>query len=169
MNKLDVNARTIIWFLLLQQFDLTIVDKLGKENVVVDFQCRMNMPAGEEGMVDDQLLDEHFFAISVFSPWFSDIENYLVSSQFPPNFPSKEKSMIVRKSTPFTWIRGNLFKFGPYQILRRCVREEEVFEILLTYHDGPCGGHFLAKRTTFKGCKQAIIGLLFINVKKYSS
>ena len=55
MNKLDVNARTIRWLLLLQQFDLTIVDKPGKENVVVDFLSRMKFPIGEEGMVDDQL------------------------------------------------------------------------------------------------------------------
>jgi len=73
-----------------------------------------------------------------------------VFAQFPPNLSSKEKSKIVRKSTPFTWIGGNLFKLGLDQIMRRCVREEEVFDILLTYHDGPCGGHFVAKRTTFK-------------------
>jgi len=90
MNKLDVNATIIRWFLLLQQFDLTIVDKPWKENVVVDFLSRMNLPVGEEGMVDDQLPNEHLFAISVLSPWFADIANYLVSSQFPPNFPSKE-------------------------------------------------------------------------------
>eukprot|EP00253_Pinus_taeda_P017976 PITA_17976 len=105
MNKPDVNARIIRWLLLLQQFDLTIVDN----------------PA-----------------------------NYLVSAQFPPYLSSKEKRKIVRKSAPFTWIGGNLFKLGPDQILRRCVREEEVFDILLTYHDGPCGGHFAAKRTAFK-------------------
>jgi hypothetical protein len=90
------------------------------------------------------------FAISVLSPWFADIANYLVSAQFPPHLSSKEKSKIVRKSAPFTWIGGNLFKLGPDQILRRCVREEEVFDILLTCHDGPCGGHFAAKRTAFK-------------------
>jgi len=64
--------------------------------------------------------------------------------------PSKEKSGIIRKSAPFTWIRGNLFKLGLDQIMRRCVSEEEFFDILLSYHDGPCGGHFAAKRTTFK-------------------
>ena len=101
-------------------------------------------------MVDDQLPDEHLFAILVLSPWFADIANYLVSAQFPPNLSSKEKSKIVRKSAPFTWIGSNLFKRGPDQILKRCVKEEEVFDILLTYHDGPCGGHFVAKRTTFK-------------------
>ena len=35
MNKPNMNARIIKWFLLLQQFDLTIVDKPSKENVRV--------------------------------------------------------------------------------------------------------------------------------------
>eukprot|EP00253_Pinus_taeda_P008434 PITA_08434 len=110
---------------------------VSRENVVADFLSRLDLPAGEEGTVDDQMLDEHMFAISVLSPWFADIENYLVSTQFPPHISSKKKSRIVRKSASFTWIRGNLFKLGPDQILRRCVREEEVFDILLTCHDGP--------------------------------
>lgn len=79
-NKPDVNARIIRWLLLLQQFDLTIVNKPGKENVVVDFLSRLDLPAGEEGMVDDQMPDEHLFAISVLSPWFPNIANYLVST-----------------------------------------------------------------------------------------
>jgi len=73
----------------------------------------------------------------------------LVSTQFPPHLSSKEKSKIVRKSAHFTRIGGNLFKLGLDQILRRCVKEE-VFDILLTCHDGPCQGHFAAKRTAFK-------------------
>lgn len=48
VNKLDVNARTIRWLLLLQQFHITIVDKHGKENVVANFPSRMNIPVGEE-------------------------------------------------------------------------------------------------------------------------
>eukprot|EP00253_Pinus_taeda_P035107 PITA_35107 len=69
---------------------------------------------------------------------------------FPPHLSSNEKSKAMRKSAPFTWVGGNLFKLGPDQILRRCVREEEIFYILLTCHDGPCEGHFAAKRTAFK-------------------
>lgn len=118
MNKPYVSVRIIRWLLLLQQFDLTIVDKLGKENVVADFLSRLDLPTSEEGMVDDQMLDEHLFFISVLFPWFADIENYLVSAQFPPHLSSKEKRKIVTKSAPFTWIGGNLFKLGPDQILR---------------------------------------------------
>jgi len=106
MNKPDVNASIIRWLLLLQQFDLTIVDKPGKENVVADFLSRLDLLAGEEGTVDDQMLDEHLFAILVLSPWFVDIANYLVSAQFPPHLSSKEKSKIVRESTLFTCIGG---------------------------------------------------------------
>ena len=121
-------------------------------------------------MVDDQLPNEHLFAISVLSPWFVDIANYLVSAQFPPNLSSKEKGNIVRKSDPFTWIGGNLFKLRPDQILRRCVREEEVFDILLTYHDGPCEGHFETKRTTFKVLQASYYWLtLHQDVKIYTS
>eukprot|EP00253_Pinus_taeda_P016390 PITA_16390 len=121
------------------------------DNAVIRYL--MNKPdvnAREEGMVDDQMPDEHLFAISVLSPWFADIANYLVSTQFPLHLPSKGKSKIVRNNAPFTWIGDNLFKLGPDHILRHCVREEQVFDILLTCHDGPCGGHFAAKKTAFK-------------------
>ena len=37
MNKPDINGRMIRWFLLLQQFDLTILDKPRKKNVVAYF------------------------------------------------------------------------------------------------------------------------------------
>jgi len=47
----------------LQQFYLTIIDNPSKENVVVDVLSRLTLPIGEEGMVDDQLEDEHLFSI----------------------------------------------------------------------------------------------------------
>eukprot|EP00253_Pinus_taeda_P020719 PITA_20719 len=133
-----------------KQFDLMIIDKPGKENFVADFLSRLDLSVGEEGMMDDQMPNEHLFSILVLLPWFANITNYLVSEQFPPQISSKEKRKIMRKSAPFTWIEGNLFKLGPDQILRCCVRDKEVFYILATCHDGPCGGHFAAKRTAFK-------------------
>eukprot|EP00253_Pinus_taeda_P024422 PITA_24422 len=104
-------------------------------------------------MVNDQLLDEHIFFISILSPWFADIANYLVAANFSPSLSSREKRKIVRKSAPFNWIGVNIFKLVPDHILRKCVREEEIFDILSAYHDGPCGGHFASKRTTFKALR----------------
>jgi len=73
MNKHDVNAIIIIWFLLLQRFDPTIIDKPGRENVVADFLSRLALLVGEEGMVYDQLQDDNLFYVLVLSLWFFDI------------------------------------------------------------------------------------------------
>jgi hypothetical protein len=63
MNKSDINGRIIVWLLLLQQFDLTIIDKPGKKNVVADFLSRLTSP-NEEGMIDDRFPVVHLFSIS---------------------------------------------------------------------------------------------------------
>eukprot|EP00253_Pinus_taeda_P008318 PITA_08318 len=142
MNKPDVNAHVIRWLLLLQQFDLTIVDKPGKENVVVDFLSRLDLPACEEGMVDDHMPNEHLFFISVLSPWFADIANYLVSAQFWPHLSSKEKKTKVIKATieekVANFLRENIFyKFGyPKELVTDQGSQftSNLIEDLLTHH-----------------------------------
>ena len=34
--------------------------------------------------------------------------------------------------------------------MRRCIKEDEIYEILHACHDEPCGGHFIGKRTKTK-------------------
>lgn len=77
--------------------------------MVVYFYSRLTLLVGNEEMVDDQLQYEHLFSISVLSPLFSNVENYLVVGRLPLNLSSKEKIKILRKSSPFTWIGGKHF------------------------------------------------------------
>jgi hypothetical protein len=37
MNKIVTNARITRWILLLQEFNITIIDRPGKDNLIVDF------------------------------------------------------------------------------------------------------------------------------------
>ena len=60
MNKIDVSRRIIRWLLLLQEFDLTIIDKPRKHNVVVDFLSRLARMA-QQGNVEDLFPNEHMF------------------------------------------------------------------------------------------------------------
>jgi hypothetical protein len=46
-------------------------------------------------------------------------------------------------SAPDSWIREDLFYIGPEMIICRCVREDEMFDILKSCHDEPCRGHFI--------------------------
>jgi hypothetical protein len=148
MNKPITNARVTRWLLLLQEFDITIVDRPGKENVVADFLSRLTL--NDDNPVDDSFPDEYLFAVSAHSPWYADIANYLVAGKLPSHLSYREKKSIVHQSARYSWISGYLFHTGADQEIRRCVREDEVYDILKACHDDPCGGNFADKRTAYK-------------------
>lgn len=60
MNKPITNTRVTRWLLLLQEFDITIIDKPRKDNVATDFLSQLTN-GGEATPVEDHFLDEHIF------------------------------------------------------------------------------------------------------------
>eukprot|EP00253_Pinus_taeda_P029098 PITA_29098 len=149
MNKPITNGRITRWLLLLQEFNITIQDWPGKENQVADFLSRIQSP-NDPNLVVDNFPDEHMFSITVKTPWFADIANYLSSGKFPTQFTKKQRRKIVRESSRYNWVNGDLFYTGSDLMIRKCVREDEILDILRACHDEPCGGHFADKRTTYK-------------------
>jgi len=149
MNKPITNGRISHWLLLLQEFDITIVDNPGKDNVVADFLSRLTIDDNCTP-TEDSFPDEYLFAISTYSLWYADIANYLAAGKFPQYLSSKEKRKIIQQSATYTWIDGNLYHTGPDFQIRCCVREDKVFDILKACHEEPCGGHFADKRTGYK-------------------
>jgi hypothetical protein len=61
MNKQNTNDEVTRWLLLLQEFDITILEKPRKDNVVVEFISRITSNENET-MVEDHFPDEHLFA-----------------------------------------------------------------------------------------------------------
>lgn len=148
MKKSVTNARVTIWLLLLQEFDITIVDRPGKENVVSNFLSQLK--ADDNTPIDDSFPDEYLFAVSAHSPWYADIANYLVAGKLPSHLSHREKRKIIQQSARYSWISGCLFYTGLDHEIRRCIREDEVYDILKSCHDGPCRGHFADKRMAHK-------------------
>lgn len=133
----------------MQEFYFKVIDKLGEANVVVDFLLRLHVPDVPIA-IDDRFPNEHLFSIINHNPWYADIENYLAIGSTPPHFSPKECKILVEKSFNFSWIARFMFYTGPDQVTRRCVHKYETSDILHACHDEPCGGHFIAKRKTFK-------------------
>eukprot|EP00253_Pinus_taeda_P025855 PITA_25855 len=149
VNKPVTNGRITRWLILLQEFDITIKDRPGKENPVADFLSRMTKPV-DAAAVEDQFPDEHLFVVAVQTPWYADVANYLVVGKLPKHLTPNERKQIVQRSTRFSWIGGYLFHTGADMQIRRCVRQDEIFDILRACHDQPCGGHFADRRTSHK-------------------
>ena len=63
MNKAITNGRITRWLLLLQEFDISIMDRPGKNNVVADFLSQI-ISTNVSLPVDDAFRDEHLFSLS---------------------------------------------------------------------------------------------------------
>jgi transposase InsO family protein len=167
MNKPVTNARVTRWLLLLQEFNITIIDRPGRDNLVVDFLSRL-IHTGDSTPVDDDFPDENLFSISTFTPWYADVANYLVTDKLPQGMTSREKQRIIQLSANYMWHEDTLYRTGPDLVIRRCVREDEMQDIFRAFHDGPCGGHFADKRTTYKILQSGYYWpTIFKDAKKY--
>ena len=143
------------------------MDRPGKENLAVDFLSRIHNN-DENTNVDDSFLDEHLSVFSTKIRWFVDIANYLATGKLPQHLSPREKQQIVKNSATYSWIGGDLFRTRPDMIIRRCVREDETYDILKACHDSPYGGHFTDNRTTYKVLHQGYYWpTLFKDAKKY--
>eukprot|EP00253_Pinus_taeda_P013117 PITA_13117 len=78
------------------------------------------------------------------------VSNYLSVGKLPKHLTPNERKQIVQRSTRFSWIGGYLFHTRADMHIRRCVQEDEIFDILKACHDQPCGGHFADRRTGHK-------------------
>jgi hypothetical protein len=150
LTKQDAKARLIRWILLLQEFDLTIKDKKGVENVVADHLSRLDFEDHTTSLpIPDSFPDEQLFAVST-CPWYADIVNYLSTGQLPKHWTPQDRRKFLAEVRRFVFDDPYLFKFCPDQIIRRCVPDDEQKQILTFCHTEACGGHFSSKKTAAK-------------------
>jgi hypothetical protein len=89
MAKKDAKPRLIRWVLLLQEFDLHIVDRKGAENPIANNLSRLENISFDPIPVNDSFSNEQLDAIKVTlreSPWYADYANFIVSKYLPPTF-----------------------------------------------------------------------------------
>lgn len=69
MNMTLITGRLARWLLLMHEFDITIMDKPGKVNVVADFLSRVTT-LEDTKVIDDTFPDEHLLFINMHTPGF---------------------------------------------------------------------------------------------------
>lgn len=83
----ESKPKLLRWILLLQEFDLEIRDKKGRENTIAYHLFRMSPidEIKEKRPIHDAFADESILAITSV-PCFADYANYLVGGAIPDNF-----------------------------------------------------------------------------------
>ena len=148
--KLDTKPRLTRWILLCQEFNLTIKDKKGVENVVADHLSRLVPESTSEGLpIGDTFTNEQLFAL-VHCPWYADKVNYLVTGKIPPQWTSQQKRKFLVDIKKYYFDDPYLFKYCPDQLMRRCVSNDDQIGVLTFCHSEACGGHFSARKMADK-------------------
>ncbi|KAL4360559.1 hypothetical protein GQ457_04G022110 [Hibiscus cannabinus] len=178
LTKKDAKPRLIRWILLLQEFDIEIIDRKGTENQVADHLSRLEnkdiadtAEEIEDVFPDEQLLsatsqlagiDDNFIAAITELiasaedpaekpiPWYDDFVNCIVSGILPHQLNYQGRKRFKHKAKGYFWDEPYLFKQCADQIIRRCIPEEEQQKILEQCHSAPYGGHFGGNRTAAK-------------------
>nr|GEW47129.1 reverse transcriptase domain-containing protein [Tanacetum cinerariifolium] len=139
LNKQDAKPRLLRWVLLLQEFNITILDKKGSEYPAADHLLRLENSHKE--VLENQDINENFpletlgSLTSHSTPWFVDIANFHAGIFIKKGLTSQQKKKFFRDD-PY------LFRICTDQIIRRCVHGQEAFEIFNACHEGPTGGHY---------------------------
>jgi len=116
LSKKDSKARLVQCILLLQEFDITIKDKKGTENVVADHLSRLTVDSTFDiTQINDYFPDESLLSISTM-PWFANIVNFLATGDLPAHSSTQDKRKFLNEVKNFYWDDPYLFKYCPDQI-----------------------------------------------------
>ncbi|CAN6557791.1 unnamed protein product [Malus baccata var. baccata] len=123
LSKKEAKPRLLRWVLLLQEFELEILDKKGRENVVADHLSRLVNASTDEAdslPLQESFPDEQLLAVTHQVPWYADIANYLASGEIPSEFSYQQRKKFLSTVKHYFWDEPYLFKHCQDQIIRRC-------------------------------------------------
>nr|GEW86442.1 reverse transcriptase domain-containing protein [Tanacetum cinerariifolium] len=157
-NKQDAKPRLLLWVLLLQEFDIIIRDKKGAENLAANHLSRLENP--HQSVLDKKEINETFpletltmvfFHGDSSTPWFADFANYHAGNFVVKGMSSQQKNKFFKDVKHYFWDDPFLVKICADQVIRRCVHDQEVVDILKACHNRHIGRHQGLNYTAKKG------------------
>ncbi|GKA39143.1 reverse transcriptase domain-containing protein [Tanacetum coccineum] len=121
LSKQDAKPRLLRWVLLLQEFDITIRDKKGTENLAVDHLSRLENPHKDE--LENKDINENFplETLGVISsrstPWFSNYANFHAGNFIVKGMSSQQKKKFFKDVKHYFWDDPYLFRICADQII----------------------------------------------------
>ena len=88
--------------------------------------------------------------LSVQTPWYADIVNYLACGVMPFEFSYQQRRKLRTDCRLYIWDEPVLYRRGADMIIRRCVPETEQGDIMEKCHASPYRGHFARDKTSQK-------------------
>ncbi|KAI3786664.1 hypothetical protein L1987_40529 [Smallanthus sonchifolius] len=99
--------------------------------------------------INERFPDEQLLAMSTAS-WYAHFVNYLATGSIPSHWEKKRRQRFMAQVKQYIWDEPDLFKIGLDQVIRRCIPDTEVLQVLTHAHSSACGGHFSGQKTGYR-------------------
>nr|GEU42019.1 reverse transcriptase domain-containing protein [Tanacetum cinerariifolium] len=146
------------WVLLLQEFDFTVRDKKGAENLAIDHLSRLENL--HQSVLDKKEINETFpletlnmvsFRGDSSTSWFAHFLNYHAGNFVVKGMSSQQKNKFFKDVKHYFWDDPFLFKIYADQVIQRCVHDQEAVDITRLAIMDP-SGDIMARTTPPKRC-----------------
>nr|GEV96517.1 hypothetical protein [Tanacetum cinerariifolium] len=114
LSKQDAKPRLLRWVLLLQEFDVTIRDKKGSENLAADHLSRLENPLKD--VLENKDINENFPLETLGSLssgstlWFADTTNFHAGNFIKKGLTSQQKNFFFKDVKHYFWDDPYVFR-----------------------------------------------------------
>ncbi|RDX86069.1 hypothetical protein CR513_32646, partial [Mucuna pruriens] len=77
--------------------------------------------------------------LNKITPWFGNICNFIIASQFPPEASRLYKEKLKSDAKYYIWDDPYLWRLYNNQVIRRCISDSEI-KLVLQFCHAPFGG-----------------------------
>ena len=146
MNKPCNTRRIVRWFVILLEFDFTVVVKKGTTHQRADHLCRLTN--GEKAIgVDDDLPDAYLFNIEMVLQWSKDLVPFFTIGKLHLSNSLEGNLFHVEKTREFVMLAGRLYKCEFDGILRMCIEPTKADKYMTSAHVAMGNIHFALDQT----------------------
>ncbi|RDX78030.1 Retrovirus-related Pol polyprotein, partial [Mucuna pruriens] len=121
LKKPNAKLELIQWMLLLHEFNIKIKDKKGAKNSIADHLSRIERES-DPMPIRDEFPNKQLLQINTIIPWFADIFNFVVASQFPLEASQLHKERLKSDA--------------------KCILDTEINLVLQFCHGASGGDHY---------------------------
>ncbi|RDX95678.1 putative mitochondrial protein, partial [Mucuna pruriens] len=123
------------------RIDIEIRDKKDAENSIADHLSNIGREI-DPMLIRDEFLDEKLLHIITPTPWFANICNFVVASQFSLEASRLYKEKLQSDAKYYIWDDPYLWRLCSDQVIHRCIHEAEINSVLQLCHVACGGGHY---------------------------
>lgn len=147
LSDMEISGKRCRWIKKLQEYDMDIqTTKLVRGLGLAKLMAESNLQNVEVNQLGEERVD--ILKKSMNSEWYKDVVYYLKHLCCPSHLNKNQKRSLKLASQKYVITDLGLAWKNPEGVLLKCINKDEAPKLIVDFHGGVFGGHFVGRVTT---------------------